>query len=252
MSLGEELRDAALAAAREGCPVFPCSFWKKTPAFKGWQSAATMLERQILAWWDGVTMYNPAMLTGYRYDLLDVDVRATGNGWTAFNALKEAGMLAGAQRLVRTRSGGLHVYFAGSEQRSHSLPGLHIEFKGRGGWAMLPPSVVGGLRYEVIDDRPRTGRVFDWEAAKRLLVPPRPYRPSRAWRGSQRHLVKWLEGQFDGNRNDGLFWTACRAFEAGDEDTAADLGAVALSAGLSDNEVRSTLESARRETSNGR
>ena len=114
-----------------------------------------------------------------------------------------------------TPSSGLHVCFAASGQRSGSLRGLHLDFKALGGYVLIPPSQIGGRRYEVIDERPPTGRALDWDAAKRLLVPPKPYRAEAAWRGSQKHLVTWLDGEFAGNRNNGLFWACCRALEAG-------------------------------------
>ena len=61
------------------------------------------------------------MPTGYPgADVLDVDVRPDGTGWPAFNALKRAGLLSGAFRLVRTPSGGAHLYFAGT---LHGSPG---------------------------------------------------------------------------------------------------------------------------------
>ena len=47
-----------------------------------------------------------------------------GNGFAAFNRLKRAGMLAGATALVRTTSGGLHVYFTGTAQGCGKLPGI--------------------------------------------------------------------------------------------------------------------------------
>jgi hypothetical protein len=104
----------------------------------------------------------------------------------------------------------------------------------------------------VLDERPWTGATLDWEGAKALLVPPRPYRAPRAWRGSQKHLIRWLEGEFAGNRNNGLFWAPTRAFEAGDDDTADELAEVALSAGLGADEVRKTVESARKAASDDR
>ena len=51
-------------------------------------------------------------------DVLDVDIKPDGSGFAAFNRVKRAGLLTGASGLVRTRSGGLHVYFAGTAQRS--------------------------------------------------------------------------------------------------------------------------------------
>ncbi len=58
--------------------------------------------------------------------------------------------------------------------------------------------------------------------------------------------MEWYQAEVEGNRNSGLFWAACRALEAGDEDAADELAEVALSAGLGEEEVRKTLGSAHR------
>ena len=52
--------------------------------------------------------------------------------------------------------------------------------------------------------------------------------------------------QHEGNRNDGLFWAACRAAEAGDETVLAELATAARSTGLPDREIAATINSARR------
>ena len=52
--------------------------------------------------------------------------------------------------------------------------------------------------------------------------------------------------QHEGNRNDGLFWAACRAAEAGDNTVLAELAAAARSTGLPDREIAATIKSARR------
>ena len=90
-------------------------------------------------------------------NVLDVDVRPGGTGWPAFNVLKRAGLLAGAFRLVRTWSGGAHLYFAGTDQGCGSVKAAHLDFKARGGYVVVPPSHVDGRPYQLIDQRPPTG-----------------------------------------------------------------------------------------------
>lgn len=48
------------------------------------------------------------------------------------------------------------------------------------------------------------------------------------------------------NRNDGLFWAACRAAEAGNDDILAQLADAASETGLTAAEIRRTIDSARR------
>lgn len=251
----EELHAAALRIAEGGGRPLPCAYGKKTPVpIHGLTDAATARDPVAFArhWWRPGALYNIAECTGSRFDVLDIDDHYDGNGFAAFNALKAAGLLAGAFRVVKTPSGGgMHIYFAASGQRGGSLKKLHIDFKAVGGYVMVPPSQIGGKRYHVVDERPWTGATLDWDACKALLVPPRPYRAPRAWRGSQKHLIRWLEGEFAGNRNNALFWSVCKALEAGDEDTADELAEVAMSAGLGANEVRKTVASARKAASDG-
>jgi hypothetical protein len=238
---------AALEHVDRGGWVFPCEIGGKRPAIPRGFLGARCDRQQVLNWFEGrYAGHNLASPTGYPCsDVLDVDVRPNGSGWAAFERLKDAGQLAGAHRLVRTPSGGAHLYFAGTAQRGGSLRGEHLDFKARGGYVLLPPSVVGGRRYEVIADRPPTGAVLDWEAAKNFLSPPRPYRSPRAWRGGgAQNLVGWLEGEVEGNRNAALYWAASRAAEIGDEEVLEQLAAVAVRAGLDESEVRRTIASA--------
>ena len=113
---------AALAYAAAGWPVFPCRPDTKIPATKHGCKDATTSPPTIHAWWQRAA-YNVAIATGAPGpDVLDVDVHATGSGWAGHERLKSAGMITGALRMVRTRSGGLHVYFAGTAQRNGSCP----------------------------------------------------------------------------------------------------------------------------------
>ncbi len=249
-----ELRAAALEIRRGGGFPLPCQVGGKRPVpIHGLKDAATD-ENWVRTWWDG-RPYNVAETTGLpgRYDVLDVDNHGDrGTGWAAFSRLKAAGLLAGAVRLVRTPSGGLHVYFAATDQRSGSLPALHIDFKAAGGYVLTPPSQVGGRPYQLVDARPWTGAVLDWQACKALLSLPRPVRrPSQHGPGSARGLVTWLQEQGEGNRNSALFWAACRALEARDQPVLDDLAAVAIAAGLSEPEVSRTISSAIRKVTDG-
>ena len=254
----EQLLAAALVYAACGVAVFPCVKRGKKPAtIHGYKNATLTRDEIIRDRWHRLRgPLNIGMPTGRTADVLDVDQRRDGHGWDAFRRLREAGMVAGAFALIRTRSGGCHVYFAGTRQRCGSLKEHRIDFKATGGYVLLPPSFVIGEdgisgAYEVTDLRPPTGAVFDWEAAGALLCPPRPV-PVRAGSyrrgpGSAGHLVEWLEGECEGNRNNGLFWACCRALEAGDESVIDDLADVALSAGLAGPEVRRTVDSAYKE-----
>ena len=136
-------REAALAVVRAGRPVFPCRPGGKEPLLHNGFLGATLDEDLVRRWWTTTPTANLAMPTGTfngvaTADVVDVDVRPGGNGWAEFNRAKRAGLLTGALAAVSTPSGGLHLYFPGTEQRSGNLRGRFLDFKASGGYVMLP------------------------------------------------------------------------------------------------------------------
>ena len=245
------LRQALECAAR-GWPVFPCQPGRKTPATRhGYLDATT--DRAQISEWLARPGPNLAVATGAPGpDILDIDTRGpAGNGFAALARLSEAGLLSGSGARVRTPSGGLHVYFAGTAQRSAHLPARHVDFLAQGGYALIPPSRIGGRAYQHIEIPGRDAGGLDWHAAVHLLEPSRdPQRPPprQAPEEQAGALARWVGAQREGNRNAGLFWAASRAL---DNDRAADLSplaAAARRAGLAEPEITRTLNSARRAT----
>src|ERR1700722_12981734 len=234
---------AALAHAAAGWPVFPCKPDAKIPATKHGCKDATTSPVTIRRWWQH-TVYNVAIATGAPGpDVLDVDVHATGSGWAAYHRLKTSGMIAGGLRMVRTRSGGLHVYFAGTTQRNGSLPGAHLDFRAAGGYVLAPPSIVEGAPYELLFSHDDQHRTFDWDAAVELLVPTEPRRQGRGGCGTV-GLVAFVSRLEVGERNRGLFWAACRSVNEGHAEALDDLVAAAVGTGLSKAEAARTVASA--------
>lgn len=244
---GQEAMDAALAYAASGWPVFPCKPDSKEPDTPHGFKDATTDPRRIRAWWLAVPERNVAIATGAPGpDVLDVDVKPDGNGWAALNRLKRAGLLGGARALVRTRSGGLHVYFAGTGQSSGRLVRHYLDFKSSGGYVVAAPSIVGGSSYEVLDHRAGESARLDWAAVRQVLEPVTGARRPPSSGGDIGALVAWVGSLREGNRNDGLYWASCRAVESG---RGAELGALAeaaVQAGLTEAEAQRTIESAAR------
>jgi hypothetical protein len=234
---------AALAYAAAGWPVFPCRPDAKIPATKhGCKDATTSLPT-IHSWWQRAA-YNVAIATGAPGpDVLDVDVHATGSGWTGYERLKSAGMITEALRMVRTRSGGLHVYFAGTTQRNSSLPRAHLDFRATGGYVLAPPSTVEGAPYELLFSHDDQHQRFDWNAAAELLAPAAGRRQGRGGTGTA-GLVAFVSRLEEGERNRGLFWAACRAVDEGHVEILDDLVAAAIGTGLSKTEAARTVASA--------
>jgi hypothetical protein len=249
---GQSALDAALAYAAAGWPVFPCRPDSKEPDTVHGFKDATTDPRRIRAWWTAVPGRNVAIATGAPgVDVLDVDIHEDGNGWESFNRLKRAGLLAGARALIRTRSGGLHVYFAGTAQGCGRLVRHHLDFKASGGYVIAPPSTVGGRPYEVLDHRPGATAQIDWSAVRQFLEPVSGTRRRSPGGGDVAALVAWVEKLREGNRNDGLFWASCRALEAGHEDYLGALVDAAVRAGLTEAEAGRTAASAARRVAAG-
>jgi Bifunctional DNA primase/polymerase, N-terminal len=238
---------AALRYAQADWPVFPCIQGQKVPATRHGYLDATTDPDKITWWWSRNPERNVAIATGRPGpDVLDVDVHPGGNGFAAFNRLRRAGLLGGASAYVRTPSGGLHAYFTGSEQSNGRLPAHHLDFRSRGGYIVAPPSHVGDRQYGLL--KHQQGQVgLDWAEVTRLLEPQLRHRPERTIEGpaDTSRLAGWVARLPEGNRNDGLFWAANRALDAGVTDLG-ELADAARSTGLDEREIARTLISARR------
>ena len=243
--------DAALRYAAAGWPVFPCKPGSKQPATsRGFKDGTTDPEC-ITRLWTACPELNVAVPTGEPGpDVIDVDVREGGNGFGALGRLKRAGLLAGARALVRTPSGGLHIHFTGTDQACGRLPHQYLDFKSCGGYVLVPPSLVGGKPYELLDHRAGDGRL-DWAAVRRLLDPPRQRNAPREDDGehSVTRLVEWVARQNQrGRRHDPLKWAAFRLLEAGqlDDTVAAELVGASVRAGHAERDAWACVRSIQR------
>jgi hypothetical protein len=172
------LAAAALGYAARGWPVFPCKDGRKEPATAhGFKDATTDQER-IRCWWSRHPDANVAIATGAPApDVVDVDVKAGGDGFAALDRLRRAGLLAGAIATVRTPSGGAHIYYPGTDHPCRALRRHHLDFRSRGGYVVAPPSQVDGRPYRLLEQRP-AGRPVDFAAIAALLDPPPTPRPA--------------------------------------------------------------------------
>ena len=142
------------------------------------------------------------------------------------------------------------------EQRSWQVPGRHVDFRGDGGYVVLPPSTVvqpdGEARpYRVVNVATRQPDAVNANTLRRFLEPPRPTRPPADLPNlgaRPDRLASWVATRGEGERNRGLFWASCRMAESGERfDVAATvLGEAAQSAGLTEREAMTTIHSAYR------
>jgi Bifunctional DNA primase/polymerase, N-terminal len=243
---------AALAYAQAGWRVFPCIAGEKVPATPHGVKDATTDPAQIRAWWARNPDRNVAIACGAPGpDVLDIDRHGEASGFPALRQLKAAGIVGRVAALVRTPSGGAHLYAPGSEQGNGSLRGHHIDFRSAGGYVVAPPSAVGGRPYVVVSHQGH-GDPIDWAKVREHLEPPRERRwepPARLRGGGQQnldHLVARMADQPEGNRNGFLHWAANRVLDHGQDERLPELANAAVAAGLDRREADRTIESARR------
>lgn len=243
-------------------PVFPCVPGGKRPLTShGFKDASTNVA-DVAAWWTRWPDANIAIPTGARsgVDVVDVDVHPAGSGFQSFEHARQADLVTGWSWLVRTPSGGVHAYFpvdAGREQRSWQMPTQHIDFRGDGGYIIVPPSAVAdadgvcGVYRTIAVAESHEPKPVDASALRSFLGPTRPItrpqgRPPVGM--SPDRLARWVASIAEGGRNAGLYWAANRMREEGHDAgaTAALLVPAAGEAGLDERESLRTIQSAYR------
>lgn len=173
------LREAALAFAARGWPVFPCSMANKQPLLAaakdpatgrkipgtGGLSRASVHPEEIKLWWKRWPLAMVGLATGHgRLFVVDFDPRVdadTGEEWT-LERLKadleaQIGCTLPPTLAARTPSGGVHLYFLwppepdgsdGAPIRNRGNLPTHVDVRGLGGYVIAPPSVMeDGRRY---------------------------------------------------------------------------------------------------------
>ncbi|MEE1622607.1 bifunctional DNA primase/polymerase [Zafaria sp. J156] len=255
----------AIAAARfaeAGVPVFPCVPGGKRPRIEhGFRDATTDAGR-VAGWWRRWPSANIGVPTGAvsGVDVVDVDRKAEGHGFGAFGRARRAGLVEGWVALVRTPSGGMHAYYPADPDRpqpSWQAARARVDFRGDGGYVIVPPSVIATgdrrVSYALVGGSQELPCPVDAGALRDFLDPrPDPRHVGRtgpAPRDASR-LAAWVAQRGEGERNRGLFWASCRLAEAGMSlpEMVDALAPAAEHSGLSPREVTTTIRSAYRAT----
>lgn len=256
------LGHAAVVYAKAGWPVFPLTSGTKVPLprTRGFMDATTDVTT-VVSCWTRHPEANVALRTGVVFDVLDVDVRSSGNGFDALERLQRAGLLAGAVAQASTRNGGMHLFYPASGSRGRSWQAHHLDLKADGGYVVAAPSVVpsdddvqGPGRYDWLSFTPKGDpvRPLDVASIERFLNPsrgiPETPRTSGAERADGNRLVAWVSRRTEGTRNAGLFWAAREAARAGvlTVDLADQLVSAAMGTGQTRREAEATVKSAHR------
>lgn len=260
MSAGMTRRDVAVALAESDVPVFPCLPGGKRPLTPSGFHDATTRTWVVDGWWRRYPDANIGVPTGQQsgFDVVDVDVRGGESGFPVFQRALSAHLAYGEIARVRTPSDGMHVYYpaGNSPQSCWQAATAHIDFRGDGGYVILPPSAIqtdrGPVMYRLTSLSSAPRGPID-AIALRAFVDPRPAPPSHAGstgRTDPTVLAAWVARLQEGERNRGLFWAACRLYESGmpHREAIATLTAAALQTGLDEREITATLRSAWRHT----
>ena len=257
---------AARRYAQAGIPVFPCVAGGKRPLTARGFHDASVDPAQVTRWWARWPDANLGMPTGGTsgLEVVDVDVHGAIRGFAAFERARQEGMTARWAALVRTPSGGIHAYFPADPdqvQPSWQAAGAGIDFRGAGGYVVVPPSVVvsdaGPSSYALIGAGKSEPVPVDARALRDFLE-PRPVWPAALAADMRpgvdlKRVARWVATRAEGERNRGLFWASCRLAESGlpPHSIHAALGPAAEQAGLPAHEVSATIRSAHRTATAG-
>lgn len=252
---------AARRYAETGIPIFPCAAGDKRPlTTHGFHDAST--DPSLVArWWARWPYANVGMPTGSAsgLEVVDVDVHGATRGFTAFERARREGLADRWAAFVRTPSGGIHAYFPADPdqvQPSWQVASAGIDFRGAGGYVVVPPSVIvtsaGPSSYELISAGMSDPVPVDARALRDFLE-PRPVLPAALTADMSpcvdvERIARWVATRGEGERNRGLFWASCRLAESGlaPGSIRAALGPAAEHAGLPAAEVAATIRSAHR------
>lgn len=165
------LHASALWYAEQGMPVFPITPGGKAPAIPsphpkgsperseckgecgrdghGCKDATTDVAR-INRWWTEDPNRNVGLATGFLFDVVDIDgplgQKSRAERWDDIFGQIDAD---GVAKVLTPRPGGMHIYVppTGDGNSSGIVPG--VDYRGRGGYVVAPPSVIapGGKDY---------------------------------------------------------------------------------------------------------
>jgi len=233
----QTLAEYASEYAAAGWPVFPLVPRTKRPATAHGKDDASTDTDQIRSWWAATPTANIGLRPVPGVIVLDVDPR---NGGT----LDALGHLP-ATWIARTGGGGWHLlYRYQGEVAGRVRDADGIDIKANSGYIVAAPSIHPD------------GGIYRWETHGPVVALPqhlhsrvRRHVPRPRGRGTSTPtpggIITVVAEAQPGNRNNVLFWAACRLAEENAPHTAwDDLRASAQLAGLGDMEIAQTIASA--------
>lgn len=232
---------------RYGRPVVIGMAGKEPLTRHGMKDFSTNLE-QVQQWWEQYPGANIGVRPPAGWVVLDIDPRNGGaDTWEQINH----GHTLPQTIVTLTGSGGWHWWFrlpyAGDIRGS---AGDGIDVKTHRGYLVMPPSIhpdtqgIYLLQQWVNPDQ--VPQLPTW-LRKHVYRPlPTPVAPRREGEHTGTGLVGAVSAAVEGQRNQMLFWAACRALADG-LDLEQELTEAARGIGLDGQEIKKTLNSARNE-----
>ncbi len=147
------LKDAALAYAAAGYPVFPLIPGSKIPhkGSNGFKNATTD-SVQIDEWWSEQPDSNIGMPVGQGIIAIDLDINhgeSSSNGLETFEVFTQAHGSLPSTASCRTPRGGKHLYYrVGETVSTHSYAAAGVDIGGEGHYMLLPPSSTEFGQYQ--------------------------------------------------------------------------------------------------------
>lgn len=248
----------ALRLASMGISVIPLIPGEKTPAIKSWEPFQERIatKNEITSWWSRMPKANVAIVTGPVSGLCVVDHDKYKSDYDEETALKYFPDDIDTP-MASTPRGGIHQYFSWPEDFSPTikaglLPG--IDFRGKGGYIVAPPSVNGtGRAYEWITPLVRNALMRLPDAYKRIDNSSIYTRMSQKPCDKPVTSVTDCDIWADGKRDENLFHVALCLVKAGEKEayTKQVLRAITRSWGEDDEKwIEAKIESAMKRTGN--
>jgi hypothetical protein len=193
-----------------GIPVFPCKRDKKPATRNGFQDATTDLELVELWLWDDDRLIGVPTGSASGILVLDIDPRHGGDAFMTANRDRLN------TRMHATSSGGTHLLYRDNGAVRNSAGRIYagVDVRGEGGYIIWWPAhgcpILNPVPLRQLPDWP------DWL----IVAPDEPVRR----RGNGSHIVladryqidglaRFVRQSHQGERNNRLFWAACRLAE---------------------------------------
>lgn len=273
---GVDFKKAATAYAdRLGWAVFPLVPGKKTPAIskdiggKGVKDATRYLD-DIAIWAKRYPSANIGIACGVPSGIIVIDVDPRNGGPESLARLASRGSILPPCPRARTGNGGWHYIYRYQPGiiNSKSKLGAGIDIKTTGGYIVAAPSWLapsesgpgGEYRWEVSPLDVAVPRLPIWVSTllrrPEQALTPTPLSTYVQVSGADpvAHLIQFIQKSGRGDRNNRLYWSACRCAElirshkVGESATVNRLMQAALACGLDGKESIKTINSALKTT----